>query len=159
MIRSMRKVGCSLQPKPNSLQPTAYRGFTLIELLVVISIIGLFFSVALPVSVAMYDGYKASSRAQEIMIRISDIRRQAFLYSERKTLTAKSGILQVNDIEMPFPDIRVQIDREIVFSRNGTTSGGVIGVQVGEQLYLISVSYPTGDLALERSLRDAKDRK
>jgi prepilin-type N-terminal cleavage/methylation domain-containing protein len=126
------------------------RGFTLMELLVVICIIGLFFSVTLPISLEMYDGYKASTRAQEIMVQVSDIRREAFLYSERKTLTSKSGVLRVNDVEMPFPDIRVEIDGEIVFSRNGTTSGGVIGVNVGEQLYQISVSYPTGDLRLER---------
>jgi prepilin-type N-terminal cleavage/methylation domain-containing protein len=127
------------------------RGFTLIELLIVVSIIGLFFSVTLPVSVEMYNGFKASSKAQEIMIHISGIRRQAFLYSERKVLTAVDGVLRVNDVQMPFPDIHIQMKQAISFSRNGTTSGGVIEVRVGDQLYLVSVSAPMGNLVLERA--------
>ena len=127
------------------------RGFTLIELLIVVSIIGLFFSVSLPVSVEMYNGFKASSKAQDIMLQISGIRRQAFLYSEKKVLTAVNGILLVNDVQMPFPDMNIQIKQAISFSRNGTTSGGVIEVRVGGQLYLVSVSAPMGNLVLERA--------
>jgi prepilin-type N-terminal cleavage/methylation domain-containing protein len=127
------------------------KGFTLIELLIVMSIIGLFFSVSLPVSMEMYNGFKASSKAQEIMVQISGIRRQAFLYGEKKVLTAVNGILLVNDVQMPFSGVNVQMKRAISFSSNGTTSGGLIEVRVGDQLYLVSVSAPIGNLFLERA--------
>lgn len=125
-------------------------GFTLIELLIVVSIIGLFFSISLPVSLEMYNGFKASSRAQEIMLQISGIRRDAFLYSEKKVLTSSAGILRVNDVQMPIPDVHIQISEAISFSRNGTTSGGRIEVHFRNQLYLVSISAPMGNLALER---------
>jgi len=126
-------------------------GFTLIELLIVVSIIGLFFSISFPVSMEMYNGFKASSRAQEIMLQISGIRRDAFLYSEKKVLTSSAGILRVNDVPMPIPDVHIRIKDAISFSRNGTTSGGRIEVYFRNQLYLVSISAPMGNLALERA--------
>jgi prepilin-type N-terminal cleavage/methylation domain-containing protein len=127
------------------------RGFTLIELLLVISIVGIMLSVTLPVSLSMYENYKASLKAQEVMVYLSGLRRDAFLYSEGKVLTSKNNVITVDGKEKVFEDTRIRIDSPITFYRNGTTTGGKIYIYVGDQAYSLNVGAPLGDLLLTRT--------
>jgi len=127
------------------------RGFTLIELLLVISIIGIMLSVSVPISFNMYENYKASLKAQEVMIFVSGLRRDSFLYSEGKVLSSRNDIITVDGKEKTFEDTRVQIDSPIVFYRNGTTSGGMLRIYVGAQAYSLNIGTPLGDLLLTRT--------
>jgi general secretion pathway protein H len=126
------------------------KGFTLIEILIVLSIIGLMFSVALPISYSMYGSYKASLKAEEVMVFISSLKRESFLYSEAKVLSSKDGVMIVNGKEKTFDDTSIQIDQPIEFYRNGTTSGGTLKIYVGDQAYTLNVQTPLGGIILER---------
>ena len=135
----------------NSTKLKKERGFTLIELLIVVTIIGLLFSVTLPISLGMYENYKASLKAQEVMLFISGLRRDSFLYSEGKVLSSKNDMITVDGKENVFEDTRIRIDSPITFYRNGTTSGGKINIYVGDQAYSLNVGSPLGDLLLTRT--------
>jgi prepilin-type N-terminal cleavage/methylation domain-containing protein len=126
------------------------KGFTLIEILIVVSILGLMFSVSLPISYGMYMSYKASLKAEEVMVFISGLKRESFLYSEAKALSTKDGVMTVNGKEKTFEDASIQIDQPIDFYRNGTTSGGTVKIYVGNQAYSLNVQAPFGNLILER---------
>ena len=126
------------------------KGFTLIEILIVVSIIGLMLSVSLPISYSMYRSYKASLKAEEVMVFISSLNRESFLYSEAKVLASKDGVMIVNGKEKTFDDTSIQIDQPIEFYRNGTTSGGTLKIYVGNQAYSLNVQAPLGGLILER---------
>ncbi|MGD0168315.1 MAG: prepilin-type N-terminal cleavage/methylation domain-containing protein [Smithella sp.] len=126
-------------------------GFTIIELLIVIILVGMVLSVALPVSYGMYETYKASLRAQEVMTYVSGLRRDAFLYSERKVLSSQDGNMTVDGGKKIFKEMGVHISEPIVFFRNGTSSGGVIELSVGDVVQNLVVKTPLGDLSLERS--------
>ena len=97
------------------------QGFTLIEILLVISIIGLMLSVTLPISYSMYNSYKASLKAEEVMIFVSTLKRESFLYSEAKILSSKEGVMTVNGKEKTFNDILIHIDPPVEFYKNGTS--------------------------------------
>jgi prepilin-type N-terminal cleavage/methylation domain-containing protein len=127
------------------------QGFTLIELLIVVAIIGMMLSVSLPMSFSMYENYKASLKAQEVMVFVSSLRRESFLYSEGKVLSSKNDVITIDEKEKVFEDTRVQIDSPIKFYRNGTTSGGAIRIYVGGQAYSLSVGAPLGELLLTRT--------
>jgi prepilin-type N-terminal cleavage/methylation domain-containing protein len=126
------------------------KGFTLIEILIVVSIIGLMLSVSLPISYSMYRSYKASLKAEEVMVFISSLKRESFLYSEAKVLASKDGVMIVNGKEKTFDDTSIQIDQPIEFYRNGTTSGGALKINVGGEAYSLNVQAPFGNLILER---------
>jgi prepilin-type N-terminal cleavage/methylation domain-containing protein len=127
------------------------RGFTLLELLTVVAIIGIMLSVSLPMSYSMYESYKASIKAQEVMIFISSVRRDSFLYSEGKVLSSENDVITVDGKEKVFEDTRLRIDSPIIFYKNGTTSGGHIKIYVGDQAYSLSIGAPLGDLVLTRT--------
>jgi len=124
------------------------KGFSLIELLIVVSVIGLMMTVALPISASMYARYQASLKAQEVMIAVSDLRREAFLYSESKIISAYRHQLTVNGESRNFPGAQISVESPIQFYKNGTTSGGEISVRVGEHVFVVSVKAPLGDLKL-----------
>jgi len=126
------------------------KGFTLIEILIVVSIIGLILSVSLPISYNMYMSYKASLKAEEVMVFISSLKRESFLYSEAKVLASKDGVITVDGKEKVFGDTIIQIDQSIEFYRNGTTSGGTVKIYVGDQAYTLNVQTPLGGIILER---------
>ena len=130
-------------------------GFSLIELLIVVSIIGLMMTVTLPVSMSMYARYKASLKAQEVMIAVADLRRESFLYSEKKILSSVNNTMMINGEEKNFSDIRIRIGAPIQFYKNGTTSGGSISLLVGEYVFVINIKAPLGDMNLDGGARAA----
>jgi prepilin-type N-terminal cleavage/methylation domain-containing protein len=125
-------------------------GFTLIELLIVLCIIGLMLSVSLPFSASLYNSYKASMKAEEVMIFVSKLKRESFLYSEAKVLSSANDMLLVDGTANAFEDARIRIDAPIAFYRNGTTSGGAVKIYVGDQLYALDVKAPLGSMLLAR---------
>jgi len=129
------------------------KGFTIIELLIVIILIGMVLSVVMPVSYGMYANYNASLRAEEIMTYVSGLRREAFLYSERKILSSQDDDLTVNGNKKTFNGVKVVISEPIVFFSNGTSSGGVIVLNADDIMQSLIVKAPLGDLFLERNSR------
>jgi prepilin-type N-terminal cleavage/methylation domain-containing protein len=127
------------------------KGFTIIELLIVIILVGMILSVVLPISYGMYATYNASLRAQEVMAYVSELRRDAFLYSERTVLSSQDGNMIIDGRKKIFSEINVNIAAPIVFFRNGTSSGGVIVLSVSDVVQNLVVKAPLGDLFLERT--------
>jgi len=125
-------------------------GFTLIEILIVVTIIGLIFSVTIPVSYELYESYKNSLKAQEVMLYISSLKRESFLYSEQNYVSSSEGALMVNGGREAFPGIYIDIKKPFKFFKNGTTDGGEIELRIGGEKYKIIVSAPFGELSLER---------
>jgi hypothetical protein len=85
------------------------------------------------------------------MAYVSELRRDAFLYSERKVLSSKDGNITVNGEKKIFKEININIAEPIVFFRNGTSCGGVIVLGVGDVFQNLVIKTPLGDLSLERS--------
>ena len=56
------------------------KGFTLIELLITLSIIAIVLAIAIPVSYTTYKGYRESLEAQKVLMLLSSIKRESFLY-------------------------------------------------------------------------------
>jgi prepilin-type N-terminal cleavage/methylation domain-containing protein len=125
-------------------------GFTLIEILLVMAILGLMLSVTLPISYDLYKSYKASLRAEEVMVFVSTLKRESFLYNERKILTSENGVMRVNGEEKVIPETQIRIDPPIEFYKNGTTSGGILTLVTGNQVYEVQIQAPLGNLSLER---------
>ena len=125
------------------------KGFSLIELLIVVSIIGLMMTVTLPISFNMYARYKASLKAQEVMVAVADLRRESFLYSENKVISSASDKMTINGETKIFTDTRIRIDLPIQFYKNGTTSGGIINLIIGGYAFKLNVKAPLGDLSLD----------
>lgn len=128
------------------------KGFTLIELLLVILIMGFLTAVSVPVSYKMYLSYKASLNAEEVLVYISNTRRDAFLYGEEKVIDSKEGIIYDDGMPKSFPDLFVQIDAPIRFYKNGTTSGGVLKIYAGDYAYTLRIQHPFGDILLEKGV-------
>jgi prepilin-type N-terminal cleavage/methylation domain-containing protein len=124
-------------------------GFTLIELLVVMALITLIFSTVLPVSLGMFSRYKAGLKAQEVLLYVSQLRRDAFLYSAKYRLDSRDSQLTVDDCVIPFEDMRIVVPRPIFFYGNGTSSGGWIELHVNDESYRLKVTAPLGGLSLE----------
>jgi general secretion pathway protein H len=125
-------------------------GFTLIEILIALSLISLLFSVSLPISFGLYRSYKASLKAETIMLFISQLRRESFLYSESSILSSLNDQLIINGTEKTFPEVKIQVLQPIEFYKNGTTSGGTIRMAVGDEHYALTIQAPFGELLLER---------
>lgn len=130
-------------------------GFTLIEILIVISIAGLIMAVSLPISYNMYMSYKASLKAEEVLVFMSKVKRESFLYSEENLLYTKDGVIHSDDGQgkvspVSFPGIFVQSDRPVKFFKNGTTSGGMLKIYVAGYTYHLRIKPPFGDLIMEK---------
>lgn len=130
-------------------------GFTLIELLLVMALITLIFSTALPVSLGMLNRYKTGLKAQEVLLYVSQLRRDAFLYSAKYRLDSRNSQLTVNDSAIPFEDMRIVVPRPIFFYGNGTSSGGWIELRVNDESYRLKVTAPLGGLSLEAGGKSA----
>jgi prepilin-type N-terminal cleavage/methylation domain-containing protein len=131
------------------------KGFTLLELLVVMILIVLMFSLTLPISSDMVHRYKAAIRAQEVMVYVSGLRRDAFLYSQRHILDSRNSILTVDGKDIPFADVLISVEEPIFFYRNGATSSGRIRIIAGEERYILYVTAPFGTLNLEAEEKTA----
>jgi prepilin-type N-terminal cleavage/methylation domain-containing protein len=125
-------------------------GFTIVEVLIAIAIVGLIFSVTLPVSYELYESYKNSLKVQEVMLFIASLKREGFLYGEEKEISSSEGTLIVNGKPKAFSGVRVEVRKPFKFFKNGTSDGGEIEILVGRERYKITVSVPFGDLLLER---------
>ncbi|MDY0187329.1 MAG: type II secretion system protein [Syntrophus sp. (in: bacteria)] len=129
--------------------PIRQRGFTLIEILVVMILLAVLLSAVLPVSYNMVRRYGAAMRAQEVMLYISGLRRDAFLYSEKHLLGSLENTLTVDGASIPFADVQITVEPPIFFYSNGTTTGGRIDITVDGERYLLHVTAPFGTLSLE----------
>lgn len=127
------------------------KGFTLIEILLVVAIIGIMLSISLPVSFGMYNSYTSSLKAEEVMVYISKLRRESFLYSEKKVISSKNNMITVDGQSKDFDGSSINVDSPIVFYRNGTTSGGTVKVGTGGSTYLLTIRAPLGDLVMTRT--------
>ncbi len=126
------------------------KGFTLIELLIVITIIGMMFSVALPISYSMYERYQASLEAEKILTLVSSLRLDAFMSGQERLLEAKDGKMFVNGSEAgEFKDIFIQIDQPINFYKTGMTSGGEIKIYAGNNTFVVEVQAPMGSITMK----------
>ena len=109
------------------------KGFTLIEMLVVLAIVGLMLSVSLPVSYSMYQRYQASQKAEAVLVWVSAIRMDSFLYNKENVIDAQRGRLMLDGTEETRASaVTAYMDKPIKFSRNGTTSGGQIKIVVSD---------------------------
>lgn len=125
------------------------KGFTLIEILIVIAILGLLFSVTIPVSYELYENYKNSLKVQDFMLYISSLKRGSFLYSEPIEISSSEGSIVVNGEKKTFNDLYITISQPFRFFKNGTTEGGQIEVKIGNKLYKVIVSSPFGEISLD----------
>ncbi|MGD0281193.1 MAG: prepilin-type N-terminal cleavage/methylation domain-containing protein [Dissulfurispiraceae bacterium] len=136
----------------HTLSPSHLRssGFTLIELLIVITIIGMMFSVSVPISYSIYQRYQASLKAEKVLTLVSSMRLDAFLHGRDQLIESKEGRMLVNGIDSGgFEDLFIQIDSPIIFYRSGTTSGGEIKVYADKNTFLIEIQSPLGELTLK----------
>jgi prepilin-type N-terminal cleavage/methylation domain-containing protein len=139
--------GSDFQP---SRLPTLQMGFTLIELLLVVTIIGMMFSVSLPISYSMYQRYQASLKAEKVLTLVSSMRIEAFLYGREKLIESKDGKMLIDGADPGgFNDIFIQIDKPIKFYRTGLTSGGEIKVYAYNNTFLIEIESPLGELTMK----------
>lgn len=125
-------------------------GFTLVEILVVIAMIGLIFSLTIPVSYELYKSYKNSLKAQEVMLYLSSLKRESFLYSQEKEISSSDGLLIVNGEKQSFQGIYITVKKPFKFFKNGTSDGGEIEMKLDKEKYIITVEKPFGELSLER---------
>lgn len=126
------------------------QGFTLIEILVAVAILGIMFSVTLPVSYELFQSYKNSLKAQEVLLYLASLKRECFLYSEEKDISSANGALVVNGEEKRFPDVYIEVKEPIKLFKNGTSNGGEVELKIGKEKYKITVKAPFAELSLER---------
>ena len=125
-------------------------GFTLIELLIVITIIGMMFSVSLPVTYSMYQRYQASLKAERVLTLVSSMRMDAFLYGRERLIESRDGSLLIDGNDSGgFKDVFIQVDSPIKFYSTGLTSGGEIKIYAGNSIFLIRINAPLGALVMK----------
>jgi prepilin-type N-terminal cleavage/methylation domain-containing protein len=128
------------------------KGFTLIEMLVVVAIVGMMLAVSFPVSYDMYRKYKASQKAEEVLVWVSAIRMNSFLYNKENVLDVVQRQLTLNDVKTAEAKaVTATMEKPIRFFRNGTTTGGQIKIQVEDVVFFLNVEAPFGNIYLKRS--------
>jgi len=129
---------------------TCNKGFTLIELLIVITIIGMMYSVSVPISYSIYQRYQTSLKAEKVLTLVSSMRVEAFLYGRDKIIESKEGRMLINGTDSGgFEDLFIQIDSPIRYYRSGTTSGGEIKIYANKNTYLIEIKSPLGEITMK----------
>ncbi len=126
------------------------KGFTLIELLITLSLITIILSVVLPVSYSTYKSYQESLEAEKVLMFLSSLKRDSFLYSRGKVIETIEGRLEIDGEEKDFKDIYVHTEGPIIFYKNGTTSGGEIRLEMANSTFLIYIEAPSGNLKFTR---------
>lgn len=127
------------------------RGFTLLELLVVVLLLSVLLAVTIPASYSMVQGYRASLEAEKVLLFFSRLKRESFQYSHLQEIKEKEGRLLINNGEVvSWPDILVRMDDPIMFYENGTSSGGVVEIEIHGYRFQIDIDTPSGKLVLQR---------
>jgi len=130
--------------------PVLQKGFTLIEILLVVTIIGMMFSVSIPISYSMYQRYQASLKAEKVLTLVYSMRLEAFLYGREKLIESKDGRILIDGADPGgFENIFIQINSPIRFYRSGTTSGGEIKVYADSNTFLIEIHAPLGGMVMK----------
>ncbi|MCI4625422.1 MAG: prepilin-type N-terminal cleavage/methylation domain-containing protein [Candidatus Magnetoovum sp. WYHC-5] len=124
-------------------------GFTIIELIIVIFIIAAALGLVLPFSINMYNRYKASLEAEKVLTIMLTAQREAFLHGKSKEMTSKDGTLYVNGVPEETITYPVTIKSPLMFFSNGTSSGGIVEVEVDGYGFEIVVEKPLGKISLE----------
>lgn len=127
------------------------QGFTLLELLMVVSLVILLLSITLPVSYSMIQGYQASLQAEKMLLMLSRLKRESFLYSKVQEITMQGGTFFLNDESMDDWPVTIGSSGDpIKFYGNGTSSGGVIHLVINGYAFHIDIEAPSGKLTLQR---------
>ena len=126
------------------------RGFTLIEVLITLSILLLIFSVSLPISFSMFKYYKESQEVDKLVIFLSSLRRDAFLYNKEHIIAEKDGFLTIDGKLKEIEGLKFSVENPIIFYKNGTSSGGIIIVYTSNFKFKIEISSPFGEIKYEK---------
>ncbi|MEM3828965.1 MAG: type II secretion system protein [Conexivisphaerales archaeon] len=130
-------------------QNNSQNGFTLIEMLIVLIIIGMLFSITMPVSYSVYQRYQASLKAQKILIYLDSLRLKAFLHGKDFLIYSKDQKLFIdNNTYNATSDTFVNIEKPILFFSTGATSGGKIHFSINKYDYTINIESPFGKMIL-----------
>jgi prepilin-type N-terminal cleavage/methylation domain-containing protein len=124
-------------------------GFTLIEMLIVLIIIGMLFSITIPVSYSTYERYQASLKAQKFLMYLNTIRLNSFLYGQQNIISSKDGQLLINgNTTNQTKDIKVSLQSPIYFYPTGATSNGQINLNIKDFAFKITIQSPSGNFTL-----------
>ena len=127
------------------------QGFTLLELLMVVSLVILLLAITLPVSYSMVQGYQASLQAEEMLLMLSRLKRESFLYSKVQEITMQEGTFLLNNEAVEDWPVNIGSSGDpIKFYGNGTSSGGVIHLVINGYAFHIDIEAPSGKLSLQR---------
>jgi type II secretory pathway pseudopilin PulG len=127
------------------------QGFTLLELLMVVSLVILLLAITLPVSYSMVQGYQASLQAEEMLLMLSRLKRESFLYGKVQEIRMQEGTFFLNNEAVEdWPVMRGSLEDPIKFYGNGTSSGGVIHLSINGYRFHIDIKAPSGTLSLQR---------
>ncbi len=115
-------------------------------------IIGLLFSVVLPSSKEIYDRYRGNLYAEKILLFLSEMRREAFLYGMEIEITLQDGALKTREGKFFKPEIgKIDMPEPIIFYPLGTSRGGKLFYHYGKITFLIEVKAPFGEILLSES--------
>lgn len=125
-------------------------GFTLIEILIVVLLVGLLYSVVLPVTQRTYEKFQAMRKLEDLKAFLSECKRQAFLYGEKIEIIAVDNSLRAGEMTFSGIDLTFRLDHPIVFFPLGTTSGGKIGIYYKDSYYELEILPPQGEIRLTK---------
>ena len=127
------------------------QGFTLLELLMVVSLVILLLAITLPVSYSMVQGYQASLQAEEMLLMLSRLKRESFLYGKVQEIRMQEGTFFLNNEALEDWPVTIESSEDpIKFYGNGTSSGGVIHLSINGYRFHIDIKAPSGTLSLQR---------
>ncbi|KJR40403.1 prepilin-type [Candidatus Magnetoovum chiemensis] len=127
------------------------KGFTIIELLIVLVLTAAILSITMPVSINIYNRYKASLEAEKVLVIFAKTQRLAFLYGQSRSMTAKNGIIYINNEKSAVEGVFASLASPIVFYSTGASAGGVATVYVNNFTFKIYVASPYGEIYMQES--------
>jgi general secretion pathway protein H len=144
------------------------RGFTLIELTAVLVLVAIGFAAVTFGLAAQLEGQRVKAAARELVAALRHTRAQAILKGESQALEldvrersyrapGREAVSLPEGMELRMLTARSeQIDRErgrIRFYRDGSSTGGNIGLIKGEREWRIEVAWLTGEVSLREPER------